>query len=226
MAAMAAVMVMASPAQAFAQAGPGAACAYTAAVPGQEVGPTGATMKPSNMKNCPAGQNYAALQMQMTSQAPAAAQTQAPAVIQSVTEPAPENFCQPAPELHPNTPMTQYDTVRMEISGAEEQAAAIDRRLEREALTQVEMNQLSMQKYQLWDNELNSVWGRLQNTLSAEEMNRLTADERTWINQKDAAMANEAAKYGSGSLSDMMRTEKGVELTKARVYVLAEYLHR
>ena len=111
----------------------------------------------------------------------------------------------------------------MELSGAEEQTAAIDRRLQN-ANTQMEMTQLSSQKYQLWDNELNSVWKRLEFTLSADAMNRLRGEERAWIKAKEAAMNKEAQAYGIGSMAEMARLEKGAELTRARAYVLAEYL--
>ena len=37
-------------------------------------------------------------------------------------------------------------------------------------------------------------------------------------------MQQEAAAYGSGSMASMAYAEKGTELTRARVYVLAEYL--
>ena len=117
----------------------------------------------------------------------------------------------------------QYEAVRMEINGTEEQTAALDRRMQT-AQTQTELNQLAGQKYQVWDNELNSVWKRLEGTLSKDAMERLRAEERTWITQKEKAMQQEAAAYGSGSMASMAYAEKGTELTRARVYVLAEYL--
>ena len=117
----------------------------------------------------------------------------------------------------------QYEAVRMEINGAEEQTAALNRRMQT-AQTQAELNQLAGQKYQVWDNELNSVWKRLEGTLSKDAMERLRAEERTWISQKEKAMQQEAAAYGSGSMASMAYAEKGTELTRARVYVLAEYL--
>ena len=117
----------------------------------------------------------------------------------------------------------QYEAVKMEINGTEEQTAALNRRMQT-AQTQTELNQLAGQKYQVWDNELNSVWKRLEGTLSKDAMERLRAEERTWIAQKEKAMQQEAAAYGSGSMASMAYAEKGTELTRARVYVLAEYL--
>ena len=135
--------------------------------------------------------------------------------------------CSPAAASQQSSPAQagapSYSAVKMELSGAEEQTAAIDRRLQN-ANTQMEMTQLSSQKYQLWDNELNSVWKRLEFTLSADAMNRLRGEERAWIKAKEAAMNKEAQAYGIGSMAEMARLEKGAELTRARVYVLAEYL--
>ena len=137
----------------------------------------------------------------------------------------PSAFAPAAPAAQSAAPARQgqYEAVKMEISGTEEQTAALNRRMQT-AQTQAELNQLAGQKYQVWDNELNSVWKRLEGTLSKDAMERLRAEERTWISQKEKAMQQEAAAYGSGSMASMAYAEKGTELTRARVYVLAEYL--
>ena len=129
----------------------------------------------------------------------------------------------PAAPAAPAARQGQYEAVRMEINGAEEQTAALNRRMQA-AQTQTELNELAGQKFQVWDNELNSVWKRLENTLSKDAMDRLRAEERTWISQKEKAMQQEAAAFGGGSMASMAYAEKGTELTRARVYVLAEYL--
>ena len=129
----------------------------------------------------------------------------------------------PAAPAAPAARQGQYEAVRMEINGAEEQTAALNRRMQA-AQTQTELNDLAGQKFKVWDNELNSVWKRLENTLSKDAMNRLRAEERTWISQKEKAMQQEAAAFGGGSMASMAYAEKGTELTRARVYVLAEYL--
>ncbi len=142
-----------------------------------------------------------------------------------VTASSPAAYAPAAPAAQSAAPARQgqYEAVKMEISGTEEQTAALNRRM-RNAQTQTELNQLAGQKYQVWDNELNSVWKRLEGTLSKDAMERLRAEERTWIAQKEKAMQQEAAAYGSGSMASMAYAEKGAELTRARVYVLAEYL--
>ena len=180
---------------------------------------------------CPVNTSYTAtapVSVQMpVYQTPAAAQAYAAAPQNGPVQAPP---CTPAaaPQQYSQAPAAaqqpqQYSAVKKELAGAEEQTAAIDRRLQT-VNTQMEMTQLSSQKYQLWDNELNSVWNRLQITLSTDAMNRLRVEERAWIKAKEAAMNKEAQAYGGGSLAEMARLEKGAELTRARVYVLAEYL--
>ena len=43
--------------------------------------------------------------------------------------------------------------------------------------------------YRLWDDELNSIWGRLKTTLPADTMEQLTDEEVAWIGEKEASMA-------------------------------------
>ena len=155
----------------------------------------------------------------VTASSPAAYTPAAPSKFAPAAPAAPSAFAPAAPAARQG----QYEAVRMEINGTEEQTAALNRRMQT-AQTQTELNQLAGQKYQVWDNELNSVWKRLEGTLSKDAMERLRAEERTWISRKEKAMQQEAAAYGSGSMASMAYAEKGTELTRARVYVLAEYL--
>lgn len=92
------------------------------------------------------------------------------------------------------------------------------------AMTQEDMNALSGELYRLWDDELNSIWGRLKTTLPADTMEQLTDEEVAWIGEKEASMAAAGSEFQGGSMQPMQENLKGAELTKARVYVLAEYL--
>lgn len=92
------------------------------------------------------------------------------------------------------------------------------------AMTQEDMNALSGELYRLWDDELNSIWGRLKTTLPTDTMEQLTDEEVAWIREKEASMAAAGSEFQGGSMQPMQENLKGAELTKARVYVLAEYL--
>ena len=107
-----------------------------------------------------------------------------------------------------------------ELAETESKAAELQGRID-SALTQEDINILSGELYRLWDDELNSIWGRLKAILPADTMEQLTDEEIAWIEEKVAAAGREAA---GGSMQPMLENLKGSELTKARVYVLAEYL--
>ena len=111
-----------------------------------------------------------------------------------------------------------------ELSAIEAEAKTIEKRLEKESLSQKEMNELSRELYELWDDQLNLFWKRLKSELSESEMAALTKEERAWITDKESQMEAAGADYEGGSMQAMVIYQKGAELTKARVYELAEYL--
>ena len=55
-------------------------------------------------------------------------------------------------------------------------------------------------------------------------MEQVTDEEIAWINEKETAMEAAGLEAADGSMQLMLENLKGAELTKARVYVLAEYL--
>ncbi len=75
-------------------------------------------------------------------------------------------------------------SIESELQKIEEKAAAMQEDLSSGELAQQEMNTLSLQLYQLWDNELNSIWSRLKETLDEDTMTTLTQEERDWIKTK------------------------------------------
>lgn len=118
----------------------------------------------------------------------------------------------------------EKSAIDAELADIEAKEAAIDQRIKEEDLTQVELNDLAAEKYKLWDDELNSIWKRLKEKLSEAEMAALTEEERAWVSDKEKQVEEEGSEYEGGSIRPMMENEKATELTKARVYVLAEKL--
>lgn len=112
-----------------------------------------------------------------------------------------------------------------ELADIASQSDALEQRMETEDLTQTELNEISAQNYQLWDDELNSIWSRLKETLDDSTMEELTSGERKWISNRDEEMQAAGADYEGGSMQQMVESDKGAELTKERVYELAEYLN-
>ena len=113
----------------------------------------------------------------------------------------------------------------MELAGIKAQSDEIDDKLTNDSsLTQGDMNQLSAQMYKLWDDELNSIWGRLKDKLDDDTMSKLTEDERNWIADKEAKVKAAGADAEGGSLQPLLENSEAAELTQARVYYLAQYL--
>lgn len=111
-----------------------------------------------------------------------------------------------------------------ELSALEEEAQKINNQLQSGELSQGDMNQLSYELYQLWDNELNSLWNRLKEKLDADAMKQLTEEEREWIQWKDKEVETAGLEAEGGSLQPLLENDKAAELTRDRVYELAEKL--
>lgn len=113
--------------------------------------------------------------------------------------------------------------VEAEIADAEAKAADLEADLQN-AQSQADLNVISGEIYTVWDNALNTVWGILKEELKEEYMKQLTEEERAWIAEKEAAVKEAGAEVEGGSMYAMVINGKAAELTKARVYELAEYL--
>lgn len=111
-----------------------------------------------------------------------------------------------------------------ELAGVAQEAADLENKLYKEAMTQLEMNTLASELYQLWDTELNTIWSQLKEKLDSSAMDTLTTEEREWIAKKEDAIKKAGAEYEGGTMQPMQQCLKGAELTKDRVYELADYL--
>lgn len=115
-------------------------------------------------------------------------------------------------------------TIYDELASLEQEAAALEDRLQTETLPQAEMTEIASELYRMWDFKLNDIWGRLKKELDAAAMDALTAEELEWIAYKEAEVQKAGADVAGGTLQPMVEYAMGAELTKARVYELAEYL--
>lgn len=92
------------------------------------------------------------------------------------------------------------------------------------SMAQQEMNQLTAQWYQLWDDELNSLWGRLSDELDAETKAKVLDEQRAWIKRKEQNVRGAGASAFGGSLQPQIENSTAEEMTRARAYILAGYL--
>lgn len=92
------------------------------------------------------------------------------------------------------------------------------------SMGQQEMNQLTAQWYQLWDDELNSLWSRLSDELDAEAKEKALEEQRAWIKRKEENVKGAGAAAFGGSLQPQLENTTAEEMTRARAYTLAAYL--
>ncbi len=115
-----------------------------------------------------------------------------------------------------------YDRIAAEIAATEEQAAELNAELQK-AATQSDMNAISGELYQVWDDTLNVIWGIMKTNLNPDIMDSLTVEERAWITEKEAAVKAAGEEYKGGSMQSLAMNSKAAKMTRDRVYKLAEY---
>ena len=117
-----------------------------------------------------------------------------------------------------------YDVQKV-LEEAEQEATALQKKLQEDpSLTQADMNMLSMEIYQVWDDVLNDLWKNLKVILDEDTMSDLLVEQRAWIAEKEAEVKQAGEEVGGGSLAPLVANQKAAELTRARVYELASYL--
>ena len=114
------------------------------------------------------------------------------------------------------------DEITAEISYAEEREKEIEKK-QKAAVTQMDMNLTAAEMHQMWDDTLNIVWGLLEANLSEADMEVLRKEEREWIAFKDAEVQAAGQECEGGSIQPSVEASRAADLTKARVYELAEY---
>ena len=75
--------------------------------------------------------------------------------------------------------------IQKELAKIEEQSIGYEN-ADWSSMGQADMNQTTAQWYQLWDDELNSLWSRLSDELDAETKAKVLEEQRAWIKQKEA----------------------------------------
>lgn len=110
-----------------------------------------------------------------------------------------------------------------ELKQLEKQAAELETRFS-SARSQIDMTRASQDLYELWDGALNQFWGRLKEIMNEEDFSDLTKEERQWITKKDAEVSSASEFCEGGTMYPMVVAGKAAELTRKRVYELAEIL--
>ena len=117
----------------------------------------------------------------------------------------------------------EYDGLTLEEEA--DRLAQLEQReqeLEDSATDQVSINRISGEVYEMWDAELNYVYQQLKATLTEEEFQLLKEEELEWIEYRDQQADAAAEEWAGGSGMPMAVNSALSEVTKARVYELAD----
>ncbi len=96
--------------------------------------------------------------------------------------------------------------------------------LEKEPLTQTELNQKSQELTELWDAALYEVLEALRTSLPEEEFAKLQEEQALWSAEKDAALEEAGESVKGGSLYALVMNMEAASLTEARVQALYDGL--
>ena len=118
---------------------------------------------------------------------------------------------------------SKAESIQDEIAKVEDQSCEYEN-ADWGSMGQQEMNQLTAQWYQLWDDELNSLWSRLSDELDAETKAKVLDEQRAWIKRKEENVIGAGAEAFGGSLQPQLENSAAEEMTRARAYILAGYL--
>lgn len=90
--------------------------------------------------------------------------------------------------------------------------------------TQVEMNEECYEEYQLWDDELNSLWEQIKVTLDESTYTSLLDEQRAWLQRKTFHVRACGSEAAGGSMQPMLESSGAAEITRVRCYLLAKVL--
>ena len=93
------------------------------------------------------------------------------------------------------------------------------------ARTQTEMNLSSRWFFDIWDTELNNLWGRFSDLADTQTKEKLLAEQRNWIAMKEeVTLLDIGSDEENGSMYPLLWNADQEEITKNRAYVIANEL--
>ncbi|MCB5711472.1 lysozyme inhibitor LprI family protein [Lactonifactor longoviformis] len=111
-----------------------------------------------------------------------------------------------------------------EIAQIESKCSEIYTDLQTNSYSNAEMGQKCTEIYNLWDGELNKVYQELMNHISPQEQEALKSEEKAWIESKEDAVEALREEYQGGTILVTEVPGKMAQMTKERVYELADRL--
>ena len=95
----------------------------------------------------------------------------------------------------------------------------LEEELENNELTEYDTEQIQIEIYQLWDDELNYLWKYLKETVDEQTMQKLLLEQREWIEKKEQTIQTLQNNDG-----ESLTYPYQAEITRQRVYELTEYI--
>jgi len=122
------------------------------------------------------------------------------------------------------------DTEENKVESIQDEIARIEEKsrehcnIDSSSMGQQQMNQHSAQWYRIWDDELNSLWSRLSEEADAATKAKLLEEQNAWIKRKEGNVSAAGLQALGGTLQPLLESEMVGAMTRARVYILANYL--
>lgn len=139
------------------------------------------------------------------------------------TTAAPETTSPEETQAQQTEPADTNDELDEYMASLEAQAADIKAALE-QAQSQSEMNQKAHELYVLWDDALNELWGKLQDSLPEDEFDELLDEQIQWIEDKENAVEEAGKEVEGGSMYPLITNSEAAGITEERVYEFYELL--
>lgn len=111
------------------------------------------------------------------------------------------------------------------LESTEQQVSELKRELVEDAVTQADMNQISYQICELWNEALDFVWLELEKHVDEATWEKLSKEQQEWTENKIKNVELAGAQYEGGSMQVMAECVLDAELTEERVYELMEYFN-
>lgn len=91
------------------------------------------------------------------------------------------------------------------------------------AETMVEMEEQEEKRFKKWDEELNKIYGMLEESLSKDEMEQLREEQREWVKERDDSAKEASLKYKGGSTETLEYIATQASLTRERCFQLVAH---
>ena len=91
-------------------------------------------------------------------------------------------------------------------------------------MPQQEANRTTGEWYQLWDNELNSLWDRLTAEVTPAQKENLLIQQREWIKEKEKKIKEAGEEAAGGTLQPQLENGAAMRVTRKQAYHLAALL--